>query len=277
MESMETDTLPVEAVKLIQQYIEAMKSERNIVNPIIRDDVFSLLQMQEDCIVLYYTYPQNSEDDNDFAGCHVERTIGGRTVSCVFINTNNPRERQAFAAAHELGHILKVDQIIKQQDPSLQDDKYTEAIVNRFVAELLMPEELFRTVFHKVRQHLNKQNNKIEIGKLLKLIVYLMDYFFVPFKAVVIRFNELNLMDSSFNGKVLKYKDSKAVEKIVSARSGRLGYRDRTKSIRGLSGLLQKAKDEGTIADMRYREICQMFEIDMDTESPQDCVTISEG
>lgn len=276
MEPMGTEKLPNDAVKLIQEYI-AQKVERNIVNPIIRDDVFSLLQMQKDCIVLYYPYPQDSKDDNDFAGCHVERTVSGRTVSCVFINTNNPRERQAFAAAHELGHILKVDQIIKQQVPSLQNDKFTEVIVNRFVAELLMPEELFRNAFHTIRLHINKQSNRIEVGKLLRLIVYLMDYFFVPFKAVVIRFNELNLMDAAFNKKVLDYRDSQVVKKIMKTRSGRLGFKDRAKSIRGLSSLLRKAKENGTITEKKYCEICTQFDIDMNTESPQDCVTISEG
>ena len=76
------------------------------------------------------------------------------TLNCSFIdeikrenniNTNNTRERQAFSATHELGHICRVDQRVRERVPFECDNdaEMNEKIIDRFAAELLMPRDLF--------------------------------------------------------------------------------------------------------------------------------------
>ena len=69
-------------LKGIQDLVNNIKIEYGIVNEIIRDDVFSILQGMTDCNVLYY--PLNDE----IGGCHIEKMVNGRVEQFVFINTN---------------------------------------------------------------------------------------------------------------------------------------------------------------------------------------------
>lgn len=62
------------------------------------------------------------------------------------INTNNTIEKQVYIAAHELGHVWKIDEkVLAKCDGNID----SEAIINRFAAELLMPAELFVWIFDK--------------------------------------------------------------------------------------------------------------------------------
>jgi len=64
----------------------------------------------------------------------------------IFVNSNDPATRQRFTLAHELGHaILHSNENIvdyRKNFTNTTDRKEVEA--NKFAAELLMPENLFR-------------------------------------------------------------------------------------------------------------------------------------
>lgn len=62
-----------ELVKGIQKLVDEIKRENNIVNEIIRDDVFSILQACE-CNVLYYPLDGEEED------CIDGSTYGNRSI-----------------------------------------------------------------------------------------------------------------------------------------------------------------------------------------------------
>ena len=70
-----------------------------------------------DCVVLYYPLEEESID-----GCHIEKPVNGHMEQFVFINSNNTRERQAFSAAHELGHIWQVDKRLEKKVPDIEFD-----------------------------------------------------------------------------------------------------------------------------------------------------------
>ena len=56
-------------VELIQKLCDEAKEQMHITDPVIRDDVFELLQAN-DCIVLYYPLPDEAESgDRGCAGC----------------------------------------------------------------------------------------------------------------------------------------------------------------------------------------------------------------
>lgn len=97
--------LPVSVEKLILDFI----NEKNIPTEyLVRDSIFNILEKY--CTVLYYPL-ENEEND----GCHVERLVNNKVESFVFINTNKAVEKQVFTAAHELGHILKLDDYLSMK------------------------------------------------------------------------------------------------------------------------------------------------------------------
>jgi Zn-dependent peptidase ImmA (M78 family) len=196
----------------IEKIIEEIRKENDIKNKIIRDDVFSVLQATKDCNVLYYPLQDEAVDGCD--GCNVERSINGHKEQFVYINTSNTRERQAFSVAHELGHVWRVDERLKEMYPDEVID--TEEVVNRFAAELLMPTEIFKEqILYKLKDF-DHSRKRLKASDVIKLIVYLMNYFFVPFKSVILRFNEVGFLSEDSNDMLLKYKDSDYVKGIIN-------------------------------------------------------------
>lgn len=180
-------------IKEIQKLAEELKNQSGIFenNGIIRDDVFNILQQIENCTVVYYPIESEASEDG-CDGCHVERNVKGKPMQLVYINTANTRERQAFSAAHELGHIWNVDGRLKERLPELDID--VEAVINRFAAELLMPERVFiEQGRDKMKEFLNEEH-AIKLLDMIKVVVYLMNYFFVPYKAVVLRLVEVGII-----------------------------------------------------------------------------------
>ena len=90
----------------IQELISSKKKENNIINKVIRDDVFAILK--NECVVLYYAL-----DDSNIEGCHLIKPLNGRMEQFVFINTTKAVQEQTWTAAHELGHVWKVDSYVK--------------------------------------------------------------------------------------------------------------------------------------------------------------------
>lgn len=247
-----------ELVKTIQQLVDEIREENHIVNEIIRDDVFSVLQACE-CNVLYY--PLEGEEDDGCDGCHIEKYVAGKPEQFVFINTNNTRERQAFSAAHELGHIWKVDERVKRILPEIPFD--VEEVINRFAAELLMPEKYFSEEVRNFLRNAGYQGPRIDKEMLLDLTAYLMNQFFVPFKAVVLRYVEIHRLSEKDVATVLNYKDSIYMKQVIQARQyTRLGIVNKLRSMEGLQAHLMKAEEMGVISAHKAQAIRKEFAID---------------
>ena len=71
--------------------------------------------------------------------------ICGNENTFVYINTAQTIEKQVFTAAHELGHIWGIDELISSSSTTMSSFDGKEKITNRFAAELLMPEQIFHT------------------------------------------------------------------------------------------------------------------------------------
>ena len=243
--------------KSIEDLVEKIREENGIINRIIRDDVFSILQ-ECDCTVLYFPLP--NENSDGCSGCHLEKSVNGKCRQFVFINTANTRERQAFSAAHELGHIWRVDERIRDMHPDKEID--TEDVVNQFAAELLMPRELFEIV---IDDYLGKEGYSgpaMTVTQMVRLIAYLMNYFFVPYKAVVYRFNEIGRLDENSNELLLFFKDSSLLDEIIKAEQfTRLGIVNNLKSMDNLPEYLMEAEKEGLFYQGKINNIRDDFDI----------------
>ena len=175
----------------IQKCIKQVFNDKNLneifPNTLLREDVLDLLDLF--CTVVYY--PLENEENNGF---HITDVpfIDGSKQSFVFINTAQTMEKQVFTAAHELGHIWKVDDFVIH-DLGLEDTpKCREMIINRFAAVLLIPADIFHKSVIACLNDYADSGKTITIINLLKVIVILMNQFFVPMKAIVLRLVELN-------------------------------------------------------------------------------------
>lgn len=123
-----------EVVSAIQEFIETKRQENLIVNEIVRDDVFAILERQ--CVVLYYPLPEETVE-----GCHIRKPVGEGVAQFVFINTTKAVQEKTWTAAHELGHVWEVDSYVKHM--LRRNELDAEDLVKRFAAELLLPQQIF--------------------------------------------------------------------------------------------------------------------------------------
>ena len=182
---------PEEKIRVMRDLINDQKQSDKLkdlfVNRILREDVFRVLDAC--CTVIYYPFDKTEEND----GFHVQRPVdyGGRTEEhFVCINTGKGLEKQVFAAAHELGHIWNMIELIWADGFEMpKEQRYTEAAMNRFAAELLMPEDIFKGAAEKLREQYVRDGT-IALTDACRLVAKLMDDFCVPAQAVIFRLYE---------------------------------------------------------------------------------------
>lgn len=196
-----------EVVEAIQEFIANKKSQKQIINTVIRDDVFSVLE--NECHVLYYSL------EDDIEGCHISKPLNGRMQQFVFINTKKVVQEQVWTAAHELGHVWNVDQNIKTNN--FQNIEEREKIVGRFAAEFLMPEEVFQREVKNKLADLGFSDKSLTSDQMTRLVTYLMNFFCTPYKSVIRRFVELGHVQKSDETLYLKIFDKNLAlyEKLI--------------------------------------------------------------
>lgn len=189
------DTLvdfPDEAIDEMRQIISAKRDSPELksffVNTILREDIFDILDAC--CTVIYF--PLEGEDNDGF---QVSRTVdydGEHMQKFVYLNTAKPLEKQIFAAGHELGHLWNVADIIwnAQLEKQFPRKENEEAAMNRFSAELLMPEKTFYQSASSLLKSYQTADGKIKIIDGIRVIASLMNEFCVPDHAIVRRLYE---------------------------------------------------------------------------------------
>lgn len=168
-------------IKDIRDKVNRCLGEYKKSNRIIKEDIFKILEMNSK--TLYYPIK-----DDDICGFVYKL----RDNKIAYINTFVPMEKQVFAAAHELYHILYSDidngdivnsGVLEEELPSDEISR-EDFKANRFGAEFLVPEEVFRNEL-SIREI---KKNSIA----LREIVELMDVFLVPYKTLVRRLYEID-------------------------------------------------------------------------------------
>ena len=248
----EIQSLPGSVVSQIHNFITENKIQSD---PLIKDSIFNLLEQH--CTVLYY--PQENEDND---GCHVQRLVNNKLEHFVYINTQKSIEKQVFTAAHELGHILKLDAYLKDNCPEYKDE-FEENAMNRFAAAILMPERLFLKQVIENYKNYSNQDNSISLDNLIKFSIYLMDYFFVPFKAVIIRLFEIGLFSKKDAEHIISDKGvlNQINDYIINLGYKRLGIKSNKKSIKDYAELLDKVEEKQIFNSEKISVIRKKMEI----------------
>ena len=117
----------------------------------------------------------------------------GDSIGYIVLNTSLPKVNGNFAICHELYHVLYQKSRCKTKVEFVSDQYYEheeEFAANLFASMLLMPESSFRSMYSKFKEE--------SCGNEKDTIIRLMNYYQVPYMAVLIRCCELELpgMDS---------------------------------------------------------------------------------
>ena len=246
-----------EIVDIIKREINSLIENNNIVNPVLRNDVFALLEAQ-DCTVLYYPLEDAIE------GFRIRKYVNGKDEEFIYINTANPEDIQIFTAAHELGHLINIDQIVCNELQMINvTKKMREDIIDRFAAELLLEPESFIKMFKsKVSKYVNEQG-LISGECMIKTIVFLMDFFMVPYDAVVRRLQETSRISEEARDYLLDREkvSISLIEKAIEEGKYKRLKPTQIKSFGELPQLLEKLDDAGVINERRLQNIMEVFGI----------------
>lgn len=242
-------------VHMIQQFILQKRDEKHIVNEVIRDDVFAILR--EECIVLFY--PLN---DNSVEGCHIIKPVNGEMKQFVFIDTTKAVQEQTWTAAHELGHVWQVDSYVKGR--LVQCEWECECLVNRFAAELLLPEVIFRKVLnHKLNEY-QYTGPVMSKEMMVRLVTYLMNYFCTPYKAIIRRFSELGYIAKESETKYLDgFKEQKVLyERLIKENQyTRLETVNKACSMGSIEQDINLLEKNEVYSDKRVARLREMFRL----------------
>lgn len=190
------------------------------------------------------------EDDND---AFLIRDLPSKKgyKNFVFINTNKTIEKQVFAAAHELGHLLDVAARVGVAKES------EELVVNRFAAEVLMPELDFK---EREKRKISKieRNGQVSLWDFLNIVVEAMDYYSTTFEAVILRFYELKIISKEDVETLLIGDNKDIVKKTVGLIINKCGYEklqsvSKSRMIDGLDEVLDKLEANNEMIPSAYR------------------------
>lgn len=178
-------------VPIIQRLANDIRKTKGFEDStVIGDYIFTVLK--QECVVMM----RSIRHQPDLDGFSTEKLIQGKLETVVFINTAKNVEKQNFCAAHELGHRYKIDQVIRDEFPHeviLPSD--VEDIMNRFAAELMMPEEDFKKkssrIWHRRGTVGDNGIFQITVKQCIQTIIELMDFYYMPYKAVLYRMAEV--------------------------------------------------------------------------------------
>lgn len=258
------NTIPSNVVEAIVQFIEDNQSifkkvkNRNSIGK----EIFNIVE--DNCLIVYYPIIDANEKNDGFL--LQDMPLGnGKCIDIIYINTFQTEEKQVFAAAHELGHYLKVAKEVNEKCATNIDE---EIIVNRFAAELLMPKECFREKFLRGIKKKNK-NNEVSMKEFLENIVDLMDFFSVPYNAVAIRLVETGIISREDgimlvdgNEHILIEDISMSVDRIISNGNYKnLRTSSRKKEIKDLEAILDEAEKKGTVSKTKIHRLREKFGI----------------
>lgn len=145
---------------------------------------------------------------------------GDKCKKYIILNSSLSRINNNFALLHEAYHVLFRKKTSRQEAETyvLQydlDDE--EACANTFAGVILMPEEIFKILFDKMKGNL--KSKMLSDNKCLEfyVIVQLMSYFKTTYMSVLIRCCELDLIAIEDNERIERLIDIGSEEYLLEA------------------------------------------------------------
>ena len=248
-----------ETVKVIEDAASGIFNKFNYDDKIIGENIFEILE--KDSIVLYY--PMIDEESN---GMYIDRYINGQRKHFVYINTSKPYYDQIFTAAHELGHILGIFEIVGEKKQINEDSE--ENIIDRFAAEILMPKNEFTKQWNIFSNGI-KKDNRIKVIDFLQAVTKQMILFKVSFASTMLRLAELKIYNKEFLNKLFLIVDTnlvyESVQRFLVEYNSNIDIPTSKKYITGLYDTINEKKEYCGIDNLNILEIIKYFELNINT------------
>lgn len=265
MENFVAQKLSDQIVSGIKDFINSKHDTLAFYNQLIREDILPLLDSQ--CTIIYF--PTEDKDNNGF---HKTYRFHGENKHFVYINTNQDIEKQIFTAAHELGHVWKVNRYIEKLLDTEINYELGERIINRFAAELLMPEVLFSKYLYKLFEEKLQNNKTMTVESIIQIITSVMNEFYVPYKSVVYRMYELGFIHKNsaeilWDGTNILSKETIInYSKRYANEQGyvRLYHPNKKRHIENLKDLLDVARKKSLVPQRWLQEFYRRFSLNSD-------------
>ena len=253
---MEIETI----IDYIRSVIREIREENNI-HGVVKDSIFEILEKR--CTVIYF--PTNDKN----RGFHIRKLVKDEMRDFVYINTDKTIEQQIFTAAHEMGHVWNVYHKVAER-ASIQgiildesDMDLEERVVDRFAAELLMPENEFKnSVYRYVKEY--EMKGSISVVGLLKIISKLMHEYMSPFNAVRKRLYEVRFLGDEADHYFKKNKQMLElfVNQMKKDDNTVLNSVTNVKMISGLRRVVEKAEENPDISKALVSKLKADFELE---------------
>lgn len=166
----------------VNDTISHIIKQKSIVNPIIKDDIFTILEAF--CKVIYYPI------EDSVSSFFIKFNENEFNDSVVFINTNTSYEKQVFAAAYELAYvtgvikdnqnILSVNDLFSSQHYVSSDSNHSRLTAIYFASQLLVPDNILEKYLIDMKM---KDTDCITVEGILKL----MDLFLFPYEPMIMK------------------------------------------------------------------------------------------
>ena len=263
------NNIPIEICNEIEKFIDTLRTENSAplgFNKVPKETVFSLLENKS--TVLYYPL-ENEEND----GFHISLPVNDNMENFVYINTSKYVEKQIFTAAHELGHLLKLEDYLRKKCKSYKEQD-SEYYVNRFAAILLIPTNILITTFtNRIKiiikeNEIQKKDNNFYLTELdmSRIIAYLMDFFFVPYKTIVRRLYECNCISEESVNHLLEKEEKeypKLIQKCIDeGKYEKLSTANHKKSFGNLPEMLSLIEKKQVFPNEKIDYLRQLFDFE---------------
>ena len=244
-------------IKDIESKVQAKLGEMQKTHRVLREEVWDLLEQEATLL----KYPIQDDELCAFVCVKSNRTF-------VYINTYLPKEKQLFAAAHELYHIwfdqdrLYQSEMLNSKILENDTEDVTELKANLFAAMFLVPTNVLQSEL-KIRE-LHPNSIKVED------IVKLMALFYAPYKTLVRRLHEINFMTDAQLENFLSVPDRDETSGVILIRKKLQlndATQDRTKDI-FFEGFVENsisAFEKGEISEEKLR-----YHLSLVDQSPED-------
>lgn len=222
---------------------------------IIQDDIFSILRNFAEKNKNHLELIKLPIQDDDFCAFTCIRSGEFFTV----LNSSLPLSKQIYAAAHELYHVYcyvsDQDDRLTHSGSLLTAEHLDEETVtqedmeaNAFAALLLVPSAAL------IEQMDVYDIDRRNIG--LNDVVKLMDIFAVPFKAIVLRMLEENILDERAAEQMIQEGTEENLNRSMTRQYVALRWQKRPCDVDVglLTSLLQQNQEEGRLPDHRIYE-----------------------
>lgn len=182
---------------------------------IIQDDIFRIIEEIPELELILF--PIKDDELSGFICAYKGELF-------TYINTYQPREKQIFAAAHELYHFARAKfsdeeafqtnfrELLKSEDLEekqlANDIEIEDAKANLFAALFLVPKKLLKEELDYYGVKTEEELDKLELIKL-------MDTFAVPYKTIVLRLYEIEFITREKAEKLLEIPDRDPGEGIL--------------------------------------------------------------